>query len=551
MSGACELTAKGRTQSMTGAIAPTIAAILWLAMASTAAAGPPVKLWLGEASEPALSAYPLTLVLELRDVDNAAAAAPRDLSIELTLGLEGAAAERREVQLANGQSRHELEWTPPAGGLAVLRAEHPELRPYELLLPVVDRQRVLRGEISEALLQRLLERGVPRRELLSEPAPEPAPAPAPEPEALVVPAEPLAKVQSAQPMAIASVQRAQVSAQLATAQVATTQLATSRIASTQIDKDAAPLAAAPSAPISAPPQLTLRVSPRDGVLADGKDFATVRAFLGGGMASDRDLRLQLHSDAGRLDPRELTIARGELSASAKLTAQRSGAVQIELLGTEPPAQLAGQSVVSVAFHPPITALQAVPSPARISLIEPADVVVRLLDAEGRTLATERPRQVSITLDDGSGQLLATQLEIPAGGHEARTSFQPSGPGEVRFTVASPRLMSVGATLAVGWPWLALAVSICAGAAGGTLAWQHRRRQCAAGGAADGSAPPSWTRILAGAFTGTLLYFALLIGGGELVPAALRLNLATAFVAAAVGGWLGPRVFDLIMQRPGK
>ena len=195
-------------------------------------------------------------------------------------------------------------------------------------------------------------------------------------------------------------------------------------------------------------------------------------------------------------PQELTIARGQLSATAKLTAQRSGAVRVDVLGSEPSALVPGARAVSVAFQPPITALQLTLSPAQISLIEPADVVVRLLDAEGRTLATERPRQVSITLDDGSGQLLDTQLEIPVGGHEARTRFQPSEPGAVRFSVASPRLMSVAATLAVGWPWLALAVSIGAGTAGGGTRRRParpRRRRGRASSAAPSPAPCSTSR----------------------------------------------------------
>jgi|GEM_PF-6484719 len=651
------------------------AALLWLMTATALAAAPPVKLWLGEASEPAIDGHPLSFALELRDADNAEVSAPRELTITLILGFEGEAGERREVLLSRGESRRELEWTPPAGGLAVVRVEHPELLPYELLLPVLDRKQLKSRDISKALLKRLLERGVPSIELVPEPAPAPQPAPEREPASAPDPA-PTTETQStlsqiASPTAQVSGQvSGQVTgqvlgqvlggqsgsgrgegqvigtlgsgqsngrlseiignatqAQISTGQTAAASSGASRseaaaqaeqaageavatveeaaaaegeaiaeeaiiveeataaegeavaeeaiiveeVAATEgeaiaeeaviveeaveaavTDAVLTPQVDVDSGPSAVPSQLSLRVSPREGVLADGKDFATVLAFLGGGASGDHDVRLQLHSDAGAIDPAELIIPRGQLSARAKLTAQRSGAVRVELLGTEPPALVPGARVVSVAFQPPITALQLALSPPQISLIEPAEVVVRLLDAQGRTLATERPRQVSITLDEGTGQLLDTQLEIPAGGHEARTSFQPSEPGAVRLSATSPQLMSVGAALAVGWPWLALAVSICAGAAGGTLAWQNRRHQSGDGGDANGGQEPAaWTRILAGTFTGTLLYFALLIGGGELVPAALRLNLATAFVAAAVGGWLGPRVFDLIMKRPGK
>lgn len=296
----------------------------------------------------------------------------------------------------------------------------------------------------------------------------------------------------------------------------------------------------PPSPVSAPssmPQIELRASPRRKLLADGKDVATIYGLLTGEAAAAQDIELRLHNDDGTLAPAAVHIPKGQYSGSARLTSQRPGAVTIEYLGANTNARIVGEARLQVAFGPPITRLALAVSPPTISFLESADIVVRLLDEDGRQLATDEPREVFLTIEGGGAQLEPATLKFPAGSAEQRARLRPTQAGAVTLAAASPDLLTVRSDAQVAWPLVPLLISVVGGAIGGGLAYLQQRKG------------KKW-RIAIGLVTGFLLYWAAVFIGINLIPVAIALNPISALAIAIIGGWMGTKVFTPLMQRLG-
>lgn len=300
-----------------------------------------------------------------------------------------------------------------------------------------------------------------------------------------------------------------------------------------------PKVVAPRTPAVQPRHvLALRYSPQRAFLANGKDPATVHAFVlpleGSALPG---FRINLFDSSGTMLPRPLVIPPGEEIGSAVLTSSHAGEIRVEYLSATPPLDVEGDKVLNIVFEPPITRLEVLGSPPRVSLLESADVLVRLLDEEGTPTATDRPRNITLALESGRGEIETADLTIEAGSADGRTALRPAWWGGFTISASTPNLMSATGMVHVDPPLAILSISLLGGIIGGFLFFfKHGRME-------------KW-RIPLGALTGIVLYWACLYLGIAAIPQAVVLNPLSAFVISVLGGWLGTEVFEPLLKRLG-
>ena len=286
------------------------------------------------------------------------------------------------------------------------------------------------------------------------------------------------------------------------------------------------------------PKIELRYKPERKLLADGSDEALVYAIVSEQSPPPAtDIQIQLHNSDGELTPNPLVIARGEYAATARLRSQRAGTVTVEYLRASPAVDVLGKAAVAVQFGPPITRLELIASPRKISLVDSAQFVARLTDQTGTPLATDQERRVSLFIEQGSGQLSSAEILIRPGEAEGRGDFRPNATGSIVISAATTGMLPASVELSVGWPLLAIALALVGGLAGGWLAHITSNRE------------RPW-RILVGLVTGVVAYAAAMLGLLEPIAA---LNLPHPFVAIVVsvaGGWLGIGLLDWLLKRLG-
>ena len=166
---------------------------------------------------------------------------------------------------------------------------------------------------------------------------------------------------------------------------------------------------------AAAPVLTLRYSPQRTLLADGKDQATIQAFvLDSEDSLAQDIRVVLFNNGGTLSQQALIIPAGQDVGSVALTSANVQTITVEYINATPPAQVQGDTRFQIPFGPAITQLGVDASPPKITLVEKSDLIIKLLDSEGKPVATDAPRKVSFTIESGSGDIETKELTIAAG-----------------------------------------------------------------------------------------------------------------------------------------
>ncbi len=286
------------------------------------------------------------------------------------------------------------------------------------------------------------------------------------------------------------------------------------------------------------PQVELRIVPQRKLLADGKDSATVYGLLSGDSAhANNDIKLRLISSDGVMQPAEVLIPKGEFSGTTQLVSEHPGEIVVEFLGAAPNVELVGEEQLSVIFGAPITKIEIKASPPEISLLEEAELVVRLMGGDGVPLETDEARDVLLTIEQGGGLLGAHEFIIAAGSAEGRTTFSPTEVGEVILAAASPNLVSVQVPLSVTWPIALLIASALGGLVGGLLAFAMEK-------------DAKWWRSTIGLVTGFVLYWAVIFLGLDAFAGSIAINPLSAFVISVMGGWLGTKVFSPLLKRLG-
>lgn len=284
--------------------------------------------------------------------------------------------------------------------------------------------------------------------------------------------------------------------------------------------------------------LTLRYSPQRTLLADGKDQATIQAFVVDGPdSSAQEIRVRLFNSGGELTPQPLIIPAGEDVGAAVLTSTNQQTITVEFVNANPDASIQGDTKMQIVFGPPVTQLALDVSPPVITLVDKSDLIIKLLDSSGKPVATDIPRKVSFTIESGRGDIETKELLIAAGGFEARTSFRPTWRGEVQLTAATPNLQTASALVKVTLPVLILVLSAVGAALGGVIGyWREQGAQ--------------WWRIVLGLITGFVFYWAFVFGVLPLVSREIVLNPLSAFALSVIGGWLGTEVFNMVLKRLG-
>jgi hypothetical protein len=286
-------------------------------------------------------------------------------------------------------------------------------------------------------------------------------------------------------------------------------------------------------------ELDLRYTPHRPLLADGKDTATIYAFLTGDVpGAPVPIRVTLFNNVGRLQPMPLIIPEGADSGTAQLTSSDIGTALVEHVRSVPPIRSRAFQPLSIQFAPPVVGLRVQVSPPLISLADSADLIVRLVDGADNPLATDVARSVSFAIENGRGEILAKDVTITAGGFEGRTTFQPTWLGSVTVRSSTPNLPGATATVDVGLPMgLALASGL-GGLLGGLIAYLTAAKDAT-----------RW-RIFVGLVTGVVLYWAFMVGVVSLVTRGVALNPISALVASILGGWAGTPVLGSVLEKVG-
>lgn len=284
--------------------------------------------------------------------------------------------------------------------------------------------------------------------------------------------------------------------------------------------------------------LTLRYSPQRTLLADGKDQATIQAFvLDGEDSLAQDMRVLLFNSGGTLSSPALTIPAGQDWGSVALTSANVQTIKVQYIRATPPAEVQGDTEFQIPFGPAITQLGVDASPPKITLVEKSELIIKLLDSEGKPVATDAPRKVSFTIASGSGDIETKELTIAPGGYEGRTSFRPTWRGKVSIIAATPNLQTAAVIVTVTLPVVVLALSAIGAGLGGVIAYWREQNS-------------NWWRIVTGLITGFVFYWAFVFGVLPLLSREIVLNPLSALALSIIGGWLGAEVFNMILKRLG-
>jgi hypothetical protein len=291
-------------------------------------------------------------------------------------------------------------------------------------------------------------------------------------------------------------------------------------------------------PLTRGDSIDIKNSPQRTLLADGKDSATIHLFFytdknEEGTAT-RDIRVRLFSSSGNLKPTIVSIPRGKDYGEAKLVSTEVGIINVEYLGATPSVKEPNPKKLPIKFGPPITQMIFEASPPSISLVDTADLIVRLVDEAGRPIATDTSRQVSFGIAEGRGEIRKDEITIAKDRADGRSSFLPTWRGKVILTAATPNLPIAEAELTIELPGSLLGLSALGGLAGGFIAFLTKQ----------GS---KWWRVAIGLVSGFVLYWAVIFSVLNVIPRFIALNPLSAFALSTLGGWLGTEAFNQILK----
>lgn len=461
---------------------------LW-GRAAGAQSAAPVKIAVEPRAQSISIGQTAQVTIRLKDVDNRFVAAPKPFTVSVEIQPPTGPAQTRSVTLGVGQSGQSLSLDLPQPGIVRLSAKESELREGAALINV--RSQRLTAQVTEAAVE--AESTAP---LPADPAGGGATPPAPQPQA--VRREPHFRMRPGGSQLL--------------------------------------LLTPPVAP-PAPPLLTLLVSPTTSLLADGKDAATVTAFLS--RPAEQDTVLNLFSSGGRLSQSELKFPKGEDTATCTLTSLRAGDIQVRYLGSDPPVALdpAGQKTLTVQFAPPIIDFAVRPSPSAVSLLDRAYFDVQLLDEQSRPIAADTERKVCFVMDNGNGEITPVTLSIPPGSFESRAIFVPDWLGPVEVTASMPSMLNKSARIEVNLPLLLPMLSILGGLLGGGIAYLFGRDRKL----------KLW-RIALGGVTGVVFFWMCLYFGLGRLAHTVVLNPFSVCILSVLGGWFGTAVFDAVGKK---
>lgn len=284
------------------------------------------------------------------------------------------------------------------------------------------------------------------------------------------------------------------------------------------------------------PNIKLDYYPKRALRADQKDVATIYAYLPADDPAHDDMLIYLSSDIGPPNPAPLKIPKGGNMGQATLVADRPASIQLWYQWSTPAAK-APDPPIKITFSPPVWALRIVPSSPRIGLFESAEIGIELVDSHGISVPADEERPVYLSIGSGTGQFDDGAVKFSSGTGRVMSKFIPTWPGAVTLVATTPYLQDASATFTVATPiWLLLFCAL-GGALGGLIAFWTEKPEA------------SWQRIPIGLITGFVLYWAFLFGVIHLAsfPHGFLLNPFPAMILSLIGGWIGTKVFTLLLK----
>jgi hypothetical protein len=266
------------------------------------------------------------------------------------------------------------------------------------------------------------------------------------------------------------------------------------------------------------------------IVADGQDSAQIFATMN--REAESDIRINLLTTHGLY---VISIPKGQLIGVLNIASVQPTEMLFQKADVTNNIPVNGLPF-HFTFVPIISRMKCVASPPNISLIENAEIVITLLDGDGRPHSTLYPRTVSLEFNKGRGEIDSTELTIPSGSFTAKAHFKPTVIGGIGITSSMDR-MPLGVTFFnVSLPIFIMLLSLIGGMAGGFIAKIKNGYE-------------RW-RVLIGVITGVILYWAFIYGFLPLVSHGIALNPVSAFVLSAIGGWLGINVFSVLLPKVG-
>ena len=503
------------------------AALLFIGSHDVNAQGRPAKISVKPDKRTVQVGESFRIEVALIDAGNAQVSAPKDFEISLDILFPSGQTNKRTLVLRRGRSVASISLSLTEPGINRLRAAHPELREGGGSVMVRSSQ-----QNTPRVGQRITRRPPAQSSTRTREVVVPAPPP-PRPQG---PSPPTTRIRGL---------IGQAGSETETAESVDTSETEPAVVDTAGDISTQPSLGALSTQPLSPTQeggtavLEFDFSPQRKLLADGRDGATISAFLTPSNGFDREVEVQLHNSDGTLEPRILRFPRGEWVADTILTSDRPGRVTVRAVRVNPPVEMKAPAELNLDFAPPIYESKISAGPREFTLLDQTIISVELFDHNGLPVITDDPREVHIALAQGSGHLDSTDLVIPPGRSNVSTTFTPTSWGGMVLSASTPGLATVETDppLAVTFPFLVLGFSAFGGLLGGVVAFWVRK-------------PSHWWRIIVGAITGLLLFGIIDLGLLAAFPAVAVANPLGAFVLAAIGGWMGTEVLDLGRKRLG-
>jgi hypothetical protein len=292
------------------------------------------------------------------------------------------------------------------------------------------------------------------------------------------------------------------------------------------------------------------ISPTRPMKADGVDWAEITIV----QPVTEDTAFYLSTTLGTLRPNPVSIEAGGAVGKGAITSETVGEATISCVRSVPRVPTEATRPVTVHFKPPVTGFDLRVDPPRMPWVDRADIVVTLLRDDETPVRTDETRVVTLHRDSGSGDIQPTELKIERDEFQGRATFTPYQTGHVRVAATTPDFARVAVDIEVtSLPYLMFMLPVLGGICGGVVAWTRRPGAAPSAGDAPGSRRriPRGLILRAGIglLAGTILHWSFVF---DLLPLqrTVVMNQFSWFVLPAIGGWLGTKVFDVVLRPVG-
>jgi len=284
---------------------------------------------------------------------------------------------------------------------------------------------------------------------------------------------------------------------------------------------------------SAPALFMMNSTGRGEILADGKDQARIQVFYvdpqGGSAVSD--IKVLLTTTNGPLHPGPpIIIKKGDISAEAYWTSTSPGDASVSLASSTPQYPITGNQQLRVTFSPVIYGIGTEsPNPLKLSLIDRVPVVAQFFDPKGRSIQTDKPRQITFTSSNPSLHVDPLSPIVQTNDSEATVMLTPTWSGTATLEFSTPGYDHQ--TLQVTVPmWSVLLLCLIGGVVGGIAARDALKRSV------------GW-QIFVGILGAIVLVWMCVYAVLPKTDSLIAHNLVSVFVVGILGGYGGTRVLD--------